>query len=71
MLEKHGNRERKALKTRCDTRSMPLVIRCPKCGQTQKFLPLKSEISEKTRKKCVYCNASIQVYKAIVGTSER
>lgn len=51
--------------------TMPLVIKCPKCGHSQKFLPLKPEISEKTRKKCVYCGSSIQVHKAIVGTSER
>ncbi|MFT4308340.1 MAG: hypothetical protein ACMXYM_03140 [Candidatus Woesearchaeota archaeon] len=49
---------------------MPLIIRCSKCGQSQKFLPLKP-ISEKSRKKCVYCNASVRVYKQIIGESER
>ena len=49
---------------------MPLIIRCPKCGQSQKFLPLK-QINEKTRKKCVYCNASIRVHTQIIGESER
>ena len=49
---------------------MPIIIKCPQCGHSQKFLPLK-QISEKSRKKCVYCGKSIQVYKAIIGESER
>ena len=49
---------------------MPLVLKCPKCGQTQKYLPQKP-ISEKSRRNCVYCGKSIHVYKCIVGESER
>lgn len=49
---------------------MPLIIKCQYCGNSQKFLPLK-QISEKSRKKCVYCGKSVRVYKQIIGESER
>ncbi len=41
------------------------TVKCPKCGNTMKFLPLHLDDFSKKKKKCVYCGKSFLVQKNI------
>jgi len=46
---------------------MPMLLRCPKCGHDQKYLPSKPGLVGKSRK-CVYCGRSFKVSTHIVSS---
>ncbi|MBS1267131.1 MAG: hypothetical protein MAG795_01103 [Candidatus Woesearchaeota archaeon] len=46
---------------------MALILRCPKCRQTMKYVPSKGSKSiYKKRKRCVYCGRSFSVREHLV-----
>ncbi len=41
------------------------TVKCPKCGNTMKFLPLHLDEFSKKKKKCVYCGHSFLVQRHV------
>ncbi len=41
------------------------LVKCPKCGNKMKFLPLNLTDFSKKKKKCVYCGYSFLVQKYV------
>jgi ribosomal protein S27AE len=41
------------------------LVKCPKCGNSMKFLPVHLVDFSKKRKKCVYCGHSFLIQKHI------
>ena len=39
------------------------IVKCPKCGNSMKFLPLNLDNFSKKKKKCVYCGHSFLIHK--------
>jgi ribosomal protein S27AE len=41
------------------------LVKCPKCGNTMKFLPKNLDNFSEKKKKCVYCGHSFLVQKHV------
>ena len=39
------------------------TLKCPKCGNKMKFLPLHLDDFSKKKKKCVYCGHTFAIHK--------
>lgn len=51
--------QKKRKKTTCKLEKMELILRCPQCRQTMKYIPRGQAIGKV--KKCVYCGKSFTI----------